>query len=367
MRKIFVILLLPVLWACNNKKYDSIVESFKTNQQLAHKIFDVQDAENELLDPYSIAVSGNTITTWNPRAPELFTTIDIATKRVIKHWGTRGQGPNEFIGTVDMYNNYSNSGLNVWNQATAKLYFFPHCILESGSIYFQTIPTGLSKPEDRNIYDFAHSVVQIDTSLFFVAAGGRANKRLALLDLKSNEAKEIGDFPHEDINTQLPVGLRNMAYNSRIRYNRSLRKLVNVVFNSEMFEIYNVSVSETNVKLAMGNYTTVPKYRATTSSSGLTGAIVERVGNGKGRNREVTISDKNIFILYQDYKRAGMLKPTDAELIADMVLVFDWDGNPVKIYELDCFVTTIDYDKLTNRLWAIHNNPYPEIIYFDLE
>ena len=365
MRKIFVILLLSLLWACNNKKNVSIVDSFKINQLLTHEVFDVQNGSEELRDPYSIAVSGNTITTWNPRSPDVFTTIDIATKRIIKHWGTVGQGPNEFFGTVDMYNNYSGSGLNIWNGFSGKLYFFPHSILESDSICFQTVPTGLNKPESHNIYDFAPSVIQIDTSIFFVAAGGRSNKRLALFNLKNNEVKEIGDFPLDDMNTHLSIGVRNMAYNSRIRYNNSLKKLVCMAFNSEMFEIYNVN--GTSVKLAMGNYTTVPKYREETNSRGLRGAVVEKLENGRGRNFIMTVSDENIFILYQDYKKLGLVSVTDPKLrYADIVLVFDWNGKPVKIYELDCLVSDIDYDKATKRLWAIHNNPYPEIIYFEL-
>ena len=356
-------LLLPILWACNNKKYDSIVEYFKTNQQLTHIVFDLQDAENELLDPNSIAISGNTIITWNPGSPKIFTTINIATKRIIKHWGTKGQGPNEFSGLIDLYNNYSESGLNIWDVFFGKLYFVSHSDLESDSSYFQTVSTGLNKPESLDRRDISPSVVQIDTSLFIVVAGGRSNKRLALFDLKSNEVKEIGDFPSEDMNTNLPVGLRNIAYNGRIRYNSSLKKLVSMTFSSEMFEIYNVN--GTNVELAMGNYTTVPKYREI-GSRGLTSVKIETIENGKGRNRALELSDEYIFILYQEYKRVGMVKPTDYKITADIVLVFDWNGNPVKLYTLDSFVTDISYDKTTNRLYAIHNNPYPEIIYFEL-
>ena len=141
-----------------------------------------------------------------------------------------------------------------------------------------------------------------------------------------------------------------------------------MAFDSEMFEIYNVN--GTNVELAMGNYTTVPKYSDATNSRGLRGAIVDVLGNGKGRNRVVTVSDKNVFILYQDFKRLRIVSPTDPKIMyADMLLVFDWDGRPVKIYELDSFVMNLDYDKTTNRLWTIRHNPDnwdPEIIYFEL-
>ena len=120
----------------------------------------------------------------------------------------------------------------------------------------------------------------------------------------------------------------------------------------------------------MGNYTTMPKYKEVGT---LTRSYeIETLTNGKGRNVSVTVSDENIFILYQDYskKEKFMEKTFNFPLeIADMVLVFDWNGKPIKIYELGCFVYNICYDKARNRLWAFHHNEEtldPEIIYFEL-
>ena len=366
MKKIFIILSLSVLWACSNQKEVSIVDSFKTTQPLVHKVLEIENVANELLDPYSLAVSGNIINVYNPRSPKIFTTIDIAKKRVIKHWGTTGQGPNEFIGMVDMYNNYSETGLNIWHGWTQELYFFSQSNLESDSTYYQIIPTGLSKANTENPGEsgFTYALIQLDTLLFFTT-GGSYNTLFTLFDLKNNESKGVGAFPaKDDINSQMPAWQRKIAYNGRIRYNSSLKKLIYMAWDCEMFEIYNVN--GTNVELAMGNYTTIPRYRNDSKNSGGTDIFVEFLGNGKGRNRRLAISDENIFILYQDYEKSGMFKPTDYNRRANMVLVFDWDGNPVKLYMLDCFVEWVDYDKSTNRLYAVSNNPYPAIVYFEL-
>jgi len=366
MNKIFIILSLSVLWACSNQKEVSIVDSFKTTQPLVHKVLEIENVANELLDPYSLAVSGNIINVCNPRSPKIFATIDIAKKRVIKHWGTMGQGPNEFMGLIDMYNNYSETGLNIWHGWTQELYFFSQSNLESDSTYYQIIPTGLSKTnaEIPKKSEFAYTLVQLDTLLFFTT-GGSNNTLFTLFDLKNNESKGVGAFPaKDDINSQMPAWQRKIAYNGRIRYNSSLKKLIYMAWDCEMFEIYNVN--GTNVELAMGNYTTIPRYRNDSKNSGGTDIFVEFLGNGKGRNRRLAISDENIFILYQDYEKAGIFKPTDYNNRANMVLVFDWDGNPVKLYMLDCFVEWVDYDKSTNRLYAVSNNPYPAIVYFEL-
>jgi len=360
MKKIFVILSLSViLLACNNKKNGSIVDSFKTKQMLAHKVFEVQNGANELLNPYAIAISGNTMTTHNLMTPDVFTTIDIATGRIIKHWGTRGQGPNEFSGRVDMNSNYSETGLNVWNITLSKLYFFSTSDLESGLINFQNIPV---KIED-DIMDRYNSVIQLDTFLFF-ASGGNHDKLFALFDTKNSTVKEIGDFPPEDDeNKDLLSIYRKMAYNGRLKYNNSLKKLVYVSIASEMFEIYNFNGSD--VEFAMGNYSTVPKYGEVNVGNART-VVTDTETNGKGRNIGVTSSDENIFILYQDYRKMEIGKGSPSGSIADIILVFDWDGKPVKKYELDCIVKSINYDKARNRLWAIHDNPDPEVIYFEL-
>ena len=362
MRKVFVILLLPVIWACNSKKNDSIVDSFKTIQSLTHKVFEVQNG-SELMDPYNLVVVGNTVNLLNGRAPKYFTTIDITTGRVIKQWGDRGQGPNEFLRIMDIYSNYLETGLNIWDNATSKLYFCSDSNLESDYVYFQNIPINIEEGMLRY-----NSVIQIDTFIFF-AVGGNNDKLFTLFDTKRNGVKEIGDFPPEDKNEikDLPPIFRKTAYNGRIRYNGSLKKLVYVSITSEMFEIYNFDGAD--VKLAMGNYSTVPKYEEI--ARGDTKGVRTSTINGKGNNRAVTVSDENIFILYQDYKRLGMESEDDHKEYADMVLVFDWNGKPIEIYELDCLVQSIAYDKTTNRLWAVNYNPDndwdPEIIYFELQ
>ena len=371
MRKIVIILSLLVLWACSNPKDVSIVDRFKIVQPITHKVFDVQNGANELLNPFSVAVAGNTMTTTNAMSPNNFTTIDIATGRIIKHWGDRGQGPNEFQGVVSIYNNYSETGLNIWDELTLKLYYSSNSDLESDSVNFHEIPTGINKREEG--LDVRDAAIQIDTFMFLVTAGNN-NKRFSLVDLKNNEVKETGDFPIENINitdSKRDANWRNNAYQGNIIYNRSLKKLVYVSINSEMFEIYNVN--GTNIELAMGSYTTTPKYREVAQNfGGRTGwmGVNEYLTNGKGRNLWATTSNENIFILYQSYSKKELI---DEKLNfplnkADMVLVFDWDGKPVKIYELDCVPFSITYDKARNRLWAIHHNEDldPEIIYFEL-
>ena len=363
MKKIFIILLLSViLGACNNKKSTSIVESFKIKQLLTHKVFEVQNGANELMDPYNLVVVGNSVTLLNVRAPKIFTTVDISTGRVIKQWGTKGQGPNEFLAVRDIYNNYLELGLNIWDISKTKLYFCSDSNLESDSVYFQNIPVNV---EDRNTMNFYDSVVQLDTFIFF-AVGGNSDKLFTLFNTKNNEVKEIGDFPSEDTNSHISSVLRKFAYNGRIRYNSSLKKIVYVSIYSEMFEIYNFDGAD--VELAKGNYSTIPLYKEIFRGDGAR-TVATSILNGKGKNYWVTISNENIFILYQDYKRSGVAQETDTNKPADMVLVFDWNGKPVKIYELDCLINSIDYDKTRNRLWATRYNEVtldPEIVYFEL-
>ena len=237
MKKIFLALSLSVtLLSCNNKN-GSITDRFKTTQLLTHKVFDVQNAETELLNPIAIAISGNTMTTRNSMTPDVFTTIDIATGRIIKHWGTRGQGPNEFLGRTDINSNYLEAGINIWDVSLSKLYFFSTSDLESGLINFQNIPVNI-KDDILSRYD---SVIQLDTFIFF-ASGGNSDKLFTLFDTKNNMVKEIGDYPPEDrteIDKSLPPILRKTAYNGSLKYNSSFKKLVYVSIASEMFEIYN--------------------------------------------------------------------------------------------------------------------------------
>ena len=361
MKKIFILTSLFIFLACINKKNVSIVELFETSQLINHQVFDIHGVE-ELLNPVSISTFTNNLIIRNSKTPQLFTIIDIESKRIIKHCGNSGQGPGEFLGVMDFYNNYLETGINIWDARLLRLSFYPYSDLMRDSIIScQNIVIGIN--DNEKFFDTTPTVMQIDSSLFFTL-GGHTNKLFTLLDTKNNIRKEIGDYPPEDLNTQIHFMLKRLAYNGKIRYNKSLKKLVYISLASEMFEIYDIN--DSNCELVMGNYSTTPKYGEDIQANGGRSVKFDLLNNGNGENMELTISDENIYILYQTYNKEKIEKERRLQGTGDLVLVFDWNGNPIKSYTLDCFVKTIHYDKVRNRLFAIHDNPDPEIIYFEL-
>jgi hypothetical protein len=77
----------------------------------------------------------------------------------------------------------------------------------------------------------------------------------------------------------------------------------------------------------------------------------------------LSISDKYIYALYS-------LKDKDASVQdkfrGNTIFVFDWEGKPIKKFVMDCDVKAIEVSDDEKRIYAIFDNPDPEIIYFEL-
>ena len=49
------------------------------------------------------------------------------------------------------------------------------------------------------------------------------------------------------------------------------------------------------------------------------------------------------------------------------IFVFDWDGKPVKQYQLDCFISTFAVDETNDCLYGVFIDDIDHIYKFDLK
>ena len=358
MKKVItVIFLIIFLSACMHKESGSIVSLFENSKQLSHHVLKFQDSSDNLLSPAALEIYNDLLIVLDVRAPRLFSAIDLKSGKLIKSWGNVGQGPGELVGVLDFYANYSNIGINAWDPILKKLNFCSYDSLQdSSNPQFENLFGNIKNPD--LIEMFYPNVLQLSESTF-LALGNNKENRFSLLDISANSIKDVGDYPQQDTRTEVIPMFRNQAYNGMIRFNDRVKKVVYMSRHSEMFEIFNVAAGK--FELAYGSYTTIPEYEQSEDMS----VSIDEYPNRIGRNVALSTSEEKIFILYQEYKEKDMGNHllNDA---ADIVLTFDWNGNPLQLYRLDVGVNHIRFDEKSNRLYAICNNPEPEIIYFDL-
>ncbi|GHT13607.1 hypothetical protein FACS189426_18740 [Bacteroidia bacterium] len=351
------------LFACNgkNKEINAIVDYFDKEQSLAHKALDIHDDLNVLIEPQEIVIHNNLMVVAHVRDDKLFSLVNLNEKKVIKSWGDRGQGPYDFVGFLDMYENYDNSGINIWDPSLKRLNFFSFDrISNQENPLPQNLFHDLNNP---NMLTMLYpNILQLDKSRY-LALGNSEDKRFTLLNIESDVMIKTGDFPSSDHNKDLHPIIRNQPYNGKIRFNKRQQKIAYISYESEMFEIFQVA--DSGLTLVYGNYTTIPKYELSTKKGG---TVTERIGNGNGRCIALTTSDEKIFILYQDYPKNADKKDIDLALSqeANIILEFDWNGKPIRQYHLDCMVNLVFYDKDGNKLYA-SQSPENKIVYFDIK
>jgi hypothetical protein len=348
------------LFSCEIKKeITSVMNLFDSPTFLEHQIFDIQINSNELLNPAAIEVYDNLMIVLDIKSENLFSAIDLQEKKYIKSWGSKGQGPGEFIGVMDFYNNYDQTGINAWDPMLQRLNFFAY---DTVVLNFNPMPQNLFENTNaKNVLKmFYANILQLNKSLFL--AIGNETKRFSLLNISTNELISTGEYPPQEANTKTHGMLKNLAYNGLIRLNKDLMKVVYISRNSEMFEIFNVN--NLGLHVEYGNYTTIPEYKQINDYS----IDVEKFPKKQGVNHSLSVTNKYIYILYKTYSADinEQNKYSDDINKADIVLSFDWKGHPLKMYKLDCMVNNIQYDEKNNRLYAIYDNPDPEIIYFDM-
>ncbi len=352
----FVVLLLI---SCTQEKQGSVIDLFDHSQSLSYNVFELHDSLGTLLHPAALEVYDDLMVVLDVRASQLFSMVDLNSKKLVKKWGNVGQGPGEFIGVLDFYRNYSNMGINAWDPLLKKLNFCSYDSIENQAVpQFVNLFQNIKNPKMLEM--FYPNILQLSDSTF-LTLGNSHEKRFSFLNISANSIQDMGDYPSQDTKQGIIPMLRNKAYNGMIRLNSQLNKVVYMSRHSEMFEIYNVDGK--GIQFESGNYTTIPEYQQT--NEGGPSISIDEYTNRIGKNMALSVSTERIFILYQRYPEANSVKSSLSN-VADIVLTFDWDGKPLQMYKLNIGVENICFDKQNNRLYAICSNPEPEIIYFDL-
>jgi hypothetical protein len=67
----------------------------------------------------------------------------------------------------------------------------------------------------------------------------------------------------------------------------------------------------------------------------------------------ITSTEKNIYILYNENQIKDFSKSKNNILLCDQILVFDWDGKPQKILQMDKQIRSISYNEKYKRIYCV--------------
>jgi hypothetical protein len=167
-------------------------------------------------------------------------------------------------------------------------------------------------------------------------------KRFAIYDTKKQSYHEFGEIVTVD--NCPPERLSNILQGF-FTSNAKMKKMAWASRQYDIFEIYDYSDT--------GNIKAVKQYVGVLSPASFIDGSIALFLNNKVGIMSITSSDKYIYALYNE----KMLKSGELggpiSLSCNKILVYDWDGNPVKNLKVDKKLSSISFNETQQTLYCL--------------
>lgn len=248
----------------------------------------------------------------------IYKIIDIDSDRYLKEFGKLGEAPNELDLPVFM-NRVGIEGNRIGINEASKQTFHEYSI--------DDILNSIKEPQvllSTRKFDYGHiRVAQIHSDLF---VGYGFYEKPYTLNLGNRRIENIGNFPFQSQLNKFSFPTLVMAYQPRLFKNPKKPLIVSssvFSFNLDFLKISEKGQLEIYKKLHFWP----PDFKDESEGNEASAAIKKENRFG---NISTTVSGEFVYILFQD-------KPWEFEypLKSNRILVYDWEGNAVKIINLD--------------------------------
>ena len=338
MKICYVILtLLFVLVACDGNRSDSPIGLFSDEINTIEEEYPVIDDSIISIDRLQ---SNNSYLVFIGGHPEKnFSLFSISSGEYICQFGTFGQGPGEILRGTEGY-------LSLDNKFTAFDFagrIFSYNI-DSVVNDRNTTPVPLLRYQIEDV-DLFSQVIPVNDSLFFGAGSYKETYQYVLFD-KSSNIIDYGVNIFNAFNNRFNASHKSLS-NQGILIKHPVKKIfAYIVFYSSNLDIIEVQENHINVvkMLRLRNPTGQPTptdryYSVDLDVSSPMGYI------------DIAPGTDYIYALYTDKKWIDNYGKGN-QRNSDIILVFDWEGNPVKKYKLNREVYCITVNESLNKLFA---------------
>lgn len=342
MKYLFVIILLVSLSSCRDTKELTFLDLFEKNEDITLSLFNSAVIDS-LMSPDIFISTGDCLIFSEPKLPYLLSSYNLKT-HVFKRFLRKGQGGDEAVNIQT---------LGCLNRDGS---FYAHDVM-SQSIFLFSVMDSLcvmekdSLPSSYNICSLAYD----DNLAFYMAVGDSSR----FIVRNNDKFTRFGEMPMMD--GILPQVLsQTLQGPSLVSFEK--KKLVWFSVYGDIMEIYNYSNPE-NLYLVKSSVVSLPIFsRSAERNSGVLAL------DTKMSVSSVTTDGKYIYALYNENILKDAAKKGNDIFLCNKILVFDWEGNPVKSLQVDKKVRSITYRKEDGKLYCLglSENLDPTIYYFSI-
>lgn len=347
---ILLLLYLFLSFSCKESKYSkhSFVDNFKKSEVINHSVVQL-DKDSYFSRVWKIYHAGNGIIAYDVDDQFLFSFTALNQKKMVSKFGKLGQGPDEILGMVTATSLIDNYTITFFEPNRGVLY----------KINFEDILNPkLSRKLSVKELGAILTLTPISPDLF-VATGAFEEGRYLLLN-KSGEVLSYNfDYPRFDNEDHFTNAHKAMAFQGSISVRPDGERFFFVCRKSEVFEIIEVTQDDKLTK-KFEFHGEMGDYKAEGDGVNSISAAISRYSKLKFIDSYAT--QQYIYLLYSDRVIDGGVENPYS---ANRVFVFDWNGKPVKLFNLDVDVNCIAINESDDNMYA-YSNDTEQLLKFDL-
>lgn len=299
---------------------------------------------------YDLGITGDYMYVRNDWSETLLTLIKISDKRDIYSFGIRGDAPNELINPGPVI--FHPHSIDIFDGSQMALLRYDVDSITMGDSLAQEVLFRTNLPG-------IISLVNLPNSNYYVASGVFQEGRFCLLDEKGAECAYLGNYPTDEDLTEIPFHVLGMAYQSLMCTQFAGNRTALVTRYGGILQIHEWDLSKKTAKeiCCINNFS--PR-------------LVTKDMNGTPNFRpdektrwgylSVAATHEYIFALYS----GRFQKEENAFYIGNEVHVFDWDGNPCYLLNLDCEGSSLAVNENKLFVLAEYENEGNDIVEYNL-
>lgn len=337
---IFFIIIITISYSCKKEKtieqllnsIDSVynLESLfiKTNQSLGYPGLIINTPEYLIIQDQSIENG------------QMYKVVDKFTGKVIESFGIKGRGPNEMLTPMTL-DYISNNQISIYDINKNELNIFSIDSIISGSN--KTI-LNVIKPnfKDTNNYFRCKKLVMIDSSRFIGTCSHILGRYASFEEGGNLKNLLYSDFPFDKNHIDEDYLIKNFAFQYNLKISPDKTKMCGAAMSCAHIEIFDIDKKFVKEKDKLYS---LPQYK--NISNGNTQGVAFLKESELGFH-SLCVTDSHIYVSMATEKSKVKHKIE----INNIILKFDWQGNPIAKYNLNRNIGYFAIDEENNCIYA---------------
>ncbi|MDR1369560.1 MAG: TolB-like 6-bladed beta-propeller domain-containing protein [Dysgonamonadaceae bacterium] len=343
---IFVIAIVVSSCNTNDKRYFAGEDTFKMEDLETFKLEGVIMQFNDtIMHPVGIDVKDTLLFLKNRSTEYVYDIYNLNSNEKLNECLTIGQGPDEFIFPLIIQSPDANVRIYDKGKTILKEYVVSDLLDNHYPVSIKTIPLGNHSSDKAVVLSDGNILASINT----LPRGG-----FDLYDSNGIFLDSIGKFP-EFTSKNLSDMEKIHSFRNGFTTNMTDRIVTSYLY-TDLIEVYDFKGN--CIKRMHGPHQIELAMDLRSAGGGYTGAQTIKGKTYKCYSSPVYAGDE-VFILYfgelwEDYQERDF-----------KIMVFDWDGNPLRMYELDTHLFTFTVDPEHRIIYGITNSPEYRIIKYN--